>query len=252
MPFTLSHAVIAPPIAKTFRLPLAGVVIGCMSPDLIRILTDNVHFATLAHTWNGMVYPNLIIGVGFAVLWYVVYRPILYYYFKIEDKLPLSNFVYFLKFGILLIFAIFIGTSTHIIWDGLTHLDFRTFAFHSLLAQPMTILHWQYPLHFVLQIGFSLIALPFLAWFLYSYYQKHKVQRHLKIADYIIILLSLIFSGVMAIYQSYQYIQLNTELIRQDLYFLIGKTINVFASTGIFYFTIFCILILIKQKKILK
>ncbi len=40
MPFTISHAVIAPPIAKLSRnnLPIAALAIGSMTPDLYRLL----------------------------------------------------------------------------------------------------------------------------------------------------------------------------------------------------------------------
>ncbi|WP_416172827.1 DUF4184 family protein, partial [Escherichia coli] len=39
MPFTLSHAILAPPIAKLSdqRLPVAALAIGCMTPDLFRL-----------------------------------------------------------------------------------------------------------------------------------------------------------------------------------------------------------------------
>jgi hypothetical protein len=43
MPFTLSHAVLAPPLAKLSRhtLPTAALAIGCMVPDLIRLFIND-------------------------------------------------------------------------------------------------------------------------------------------------------------------------------------------------------------------
>jgi hypothetical protein len=49
-------------------------------------------------------------------------------------------------------FAIIIGTATHLVWDGLTHLDFRTFAFKDLLAQNISIFGLNYPLHFICKL----------------------------------------------------------------------------------------------------
>ena len=42
MPFTISHAVLAPPLAKLSgdRLPIAAIAIGCMTPDLHRLFTQ--------------------------------------------------------------------------------------------------------------------------------------------------------------------------------------------------------------------
>ena len=42
MPFTISHAVLAPPLSKLSggRLPIAALAIGCMVPDLFRLFTN--------------------------------------------------------------------------------------------------------------------------------------------------------------------------------------------------------------------
>jgi len=42
MPFTISHAVLAPPLAKLSgdRLPIAAIAIGSMTPDLYRLFTQ--------------------------------------------------------------------------------------------------------------------------------------------------------------------------------------------------------------------
>ena len=77
MPFTLSHAVLAPPIAKItrYKLPIGALAIGCMTPDLVRLFTDeNV---TISHEWAGLIIPDLLLGLIFCVLWYVLYRPVL-------------------------------------------------------------------------------------------------------------------------------------------------------------------------------
>ncbi len=73
-----------------------------------------------------------------------------------------------------LILALLIGNATHLIWDGLTHHDFRSFAFQDFLAQSVQLGTGIYPMHRVLQIGSSILALPFLLWMSLHYYRKHR------------------------------------------------------------------------------
>ena len=59
MPFTLSHAVLAPPIAKLTgnRLPIAALAIGTMTPDLYRLMVQTeIH---LNHQFKGIINPDL-------------------------------------------------------------------------------------------------------------------------------------------------------------------------------------------------
>ncbi len=65
MPFTISHAVIAPPLSKLSRntLPVAALAIGSMTPDLYRLFT--MQSGMLTHQWKGLIYPNLTLGLIF-------------------------------------------------------------------------------------------------------------------------------------------------------------------------------------------
>ena len=58
MPFTLSHAVLAPPLAQLSgeRLPLGALAIGTMTPDLFRLLVKDEIY--LNHQWQGIIYPD--------------------------------------------------------------------------------------------------------------------------------------------------------------------------------------------------
>ncbi|ENU25615.1 hypothetical protein F992_03359 [Acinetobacter modestus] len=66
MPFTLSHAVLAPPLSKLSKghLPVAALAIGCMTPDLHRLFTQET--IALTHQWSGILFPNLPIGLFFV------------------------------------------------------------------------------------------------------------------------------------------------------------------------------------------
>lgn len=75
--------------------------------------------------------------------------------------MKLDSFKRFIYFLIGIIFALIIGIATHLIWDGLTHSDFRTFIFQDFLSQTVHFFGRPYPLHRLLQLGSSALALPF-------------------------------------------------------------------------------------------
>lgn len=245
MPFTLSHAVLAPPISKLtgHMLPVAALAIGCMVPDLYRLFTQEQ--SNVTHLWTSLIHPNLWIGLGFCALWYGIYRPAMYRFVGIQHDLNLHSFGSVIKFIITVCVALIIGTATHLIWDGLTHIDFRTFAFRDFLAQSVNLLGQTYPMHRVLQIGTSALALPFLAWMSLHYYQKY--QQHFKISPKIktfaigLVSLSLIM-GNISVWDYARYIP--SEVWQSDLYYFTGRAINEFSQTALITFTLGCILFL--------
>lgn len=243
MPFTLSHAVLAPPLAKLSgdRLPIAALAIGTMTPDLYRVLVKTeIH---LNHQFKGIVYPDLLVGLLFCFLWYCLYRPMLFQFLGIYKPLLIHSFSAFIKFLVWVIIAILIGTATHIIWDGLTHLDFRTFAFQDFLAQPISIFNHVYPMHRVLQIGCSALALPFLIWMGIHYFFKYRAVKQykpkIKIFCSVLFIVSF-FSGCLY----YVYFAKDTGFIPQqtDLYTFIGFFIKAFTQGSMICFTLGCIL----------
>ena len=113
MPFTLSHAVLAPPLSKLTKghLPIAALAIGCMTPDLYRLFTQaNL---PIAHQWSGVIFPNLPIGLFFCLLWYLIYRPVMYRVLGIIHPLNIKSFDQIITFVLMTCFAIIIGTATH-------------------------------------------------------------------------------------------------------------------------------------------
>lgn len=246
MPFTLSHAVVAPPLAYYTRLLLAGIVIGCMTPDLSRFFTPtNSHtLSILAHTWHGLIYPDLWIGLFFAGLWYLLYRPVIYYYTGLNDPLAINHLFDAVQFIFRVICAIILGTATHIIWDGLTHLDFRTFAFHHILATKIQILNQVYPLHYILQISCSIVALPILIYSFYRYYLQHREEYILSRLDKCLASTYILLPFTVASYQLYHFYVLHQKL---NWYDLIGRGFNTFSFSFLITLTFLSLMILIIQ-----
>lgn len=250
MPFTFSHAVLAPPLSKLSggRLPVAALAIGCMTPDLYRILNETeIH---LNHQWQGLIHPDLWVGLLFCFLWYCFYRPMLFRFLSIVDPLNIDSLSTFIRFSCYVILAVLLGTATHIIWDGFTHLDFRTIAFHETLAQSVSILGQNYPIHRVLQVGTSVIALPFLIWMSIDYLQKFRQPTELPsrlIRFSTSVLLISLFAGCFSYISRAKATQFHLQ--NTDLYHFIGFFLNGFSRGMLVSLTIGCIIFLILDKR---
>ena len=245
MPFTLSHAVLAPPIAKLSggRLPIGALAIGCMVPDLYRLLVKKE--ILLNHQWHGIFHPDLWVGLLFCFLWYGLYRPMIFQAIGISNPLKLHSLTAILKFFIRLVIAVLIGTATHIIWDGLTHVDFRTFAFKDFLSQNLTLFHHQYPVHRILQIGSSIVVLPILLFMCLQYYRQHQQHQPIspKIKRFAVALL--LTSFAVGCFSAWDYARyFSTEIWQTDLYFFVGKSINEFTQGALSVFTLSSLLFL--------
>lgn len=250
MPFTISHAVIAPPIAKLTgnRLPIAGLAIGSMTPDLYRLFT--LAESDFSHHWSGIFIPNLMIGYGFCLFWYLLYRKFLFRFVGMSKPLEFNHSGSKIGFLLRLSLALLIGIATHLIWDGLTHADFRTFAFSGFLSQDISLMGHIYPMHRVLQIGTSALALPFIAWMGIHYYRSYRVVEPIpaKIYGYALALLALsLIAGVMGYQQLVQ--TLDAPISELDLYWFTGKAINHFSRYFLTVFSLGGLLFLVLDRR---
>ena len=245
MPFTLSHAVLAPPISRLSgnRLPIAALAIGCMVPDLYRLFTSSN--SNITHLWSSLIHPDLWIGLIFCMIWYGLYRPAIYRFIGIQHELKICSILSALKFFLAVCLALIVGTASHLIWDGLTHVDFRTFAFHDFLAQQFQLFDNSYPLHRILQIGTSVIVLPFMLWMSVHYYKKHQqylaVSRKIKVFAWSLVLFS-VLTGLFSVWDYARYIP--TDVWRSDLYYFTGRSINEFSQGFLITFSLGCLLFL--------
>lgn len=245
MPFTISHAVLAPPIAKItgYRLPISALAIGSMTPDLYRLFTSETYDAS--HQWQGLIVPDLLIGLGFCLLWYGLYRPVIFRWIGMVKPIDWGSFDKVIGFILSVILALIVGISSHLIWDGLTHSDFRTFAFDSFLNRPVSLFNHIYPMHRVLQIGTSILALPFMVWMGIHYYFKYKqlkpISSKIKTSALFILLISFFYGC----YSYIHFVQtLGAHLWSTDLYSFIGRSANQFASAFLIAFSLGCVLFL--------
>ena len=250
MPFTLSHAVLAPPLAKLSgqRLPIAALAIGCMLPDLHRLFT--LRQDPTPHLWSALLYPNLLLGLVFCALWYLLYRPALYRFVGVHHPLNLNTIKSVLGFVGCMILALLIGNATHLIWDGLTHHDFRSFAFQDFLAQSVQLGTDIYPMHRVLQIGSSILALPFLLWMSLHYYKKYQQIKpvSIKVRGYAVGLITL--SVALGCFSLWDYARhIPDALWQEELYYFTGRAINEFSQGALLMFSLGCLLFLFLDRQ---
>ena len=170
MAYTISHTIIAPAIYHFSRqqLPLAAIVIGCMLPDLTRFFIDE----TFSHHWLGMLSINLCFGILIFQLWQFFYRPVVYAFADVQAPIRLKLNID----GIfVLILALILGNASHLIWDGITHLDHRTFIATEFLSEQVPVLN--IPMHLALQYASSIISAPLLYFVVKPFLEQVKIQK---------------------------------------------------------------------------
>lgn len=224
MPFTISHAVLAVPLARLSRdrLPVAALAIGCMTPDLIRLIARDD--CNISHQWSSILFPDVFIGIAFSLLWYILYRPYLYKIFAIQDKIQLTSMYKKLRFLGMSVVAIILGIVTHLLWDGLTHADARTLLFYKQLAQPIHIFGIDTSIHMVAQLLSSIIPLPIILVMILRYYRRYGTDSILVNRDAILLNGAIVLLvGCVFLIETF-----NIDTLASDPYHTIGDSIIYF------------------------
>ncbi|HEY4785699.1 MAG TPA: DUF4184 family protein [Bacteroidales bacterium] len=128
MPFTLSHAALVLPATylpkKTYSL--TGLVVGSFVPDFEYFIRMR-DYSVYSHTWLGVLWFDLPLGIILAWLFHAVVRDALI------ENLPKGLFArfahvkgfnwteHFRKNWAIVVVSIIIGTASHIFWDDFTH-----------------------------------------------------------------------------------------------------------------------------------
>lgn len=119
MPWTFSHPAIVFPIKQSKIgkfLNLPALIIGSISPDLFYSI-GLYNLSTKAHHFSGWFYTACPICIIVFILLSILSQPT-------EKILPIPiifNQKYNLLNLLIILFSLFIGAATHIIWDGFTH-----------------------------------------------------------------------------------------------------------------------------------
>ena len=168
MPFTFSHPIAVIPFAR-FGLPISALVIGSMTPDFpyfLQLSTGN----QFGHSVRGLLLFCVPAGLVALWLWHrvlvVALRTLLP--FSWQRKLPrASNAFPFwpAKQMLLIVGALLIGATTHVVWDSLTHANGFVVRHWAPLREPLfTTSHGTIYVFKFLQHGSSLLGAIALVW----------------------------------------------------------------------------------------
>ncbi|SDZ29685.1 DUF4184 family protein [Herbiconiux ginsengi] len=131
MPFTVSHAIVAVPFART-ALPAGAVAAGAMAPDLPLFLPVGFDYES-THELPWFPVTGLVLAFAAFALWRVVVRPVAREVSPraLAERLPAEwsgsaadgwrSLARSGREAALLVAALAIGVATHVVWDGFTH-----------------------------------------------------------------------------------------------------------------------------------
>jgi len=128
MPFTFAHPAIVLPLSYLPKrmVSMTGLIIGSMTPDFEYFLRMKIQ-SIYSHTLPGIFYFCLPIGLFVSFLFHRFIRQALVNNLpriigNRVHSIPTINWIPYFKTNYLIILvSLFIGASSHILWDGFTH-----------------------------------------------------------------------------------------------------------------------------------
>lgn len=239
MAFTFSHAVLAPYLYRLTgqHLPLMPLVIGTMLPDITRVVFP----IPMAHHFSGMFSINLLSGGILCLLWYWLYRPVLYHHFEWMSPHPISRTQY-IKFSALVMVALLLGNFSHLFWDSFTHLDDRTWFAHQFLGQTISIFNITLYWHQFLQYATSILVLPWLYWgFKHVFNLMPKREIHIALHQKKFIQLHVLIAIMIATIIGFIQFILLMIADQFPIYWCLVQGFKYFCVVLFIYITVFCL-----------
>jgi len=171
VPFTISHAVAALPLRSfgKFRLPLAALMIGSMSPDYAYFLPGSFERVE-THSIAGLFLFCWPVSLGLWLLFVRVLEPPTTALLpeNWRTRFPPSHREMTLRVLALASVAVLLGALTHLVWDAFTHgRTFVTSAFPALKSVAFDVAGYRIRWFFLFQLlssVFGIAALAIWAW----------------------------------------------------------------------------------------
>jgi hypothetical protein len=128
MPFTFSHPAIVLPVTYLPKkwYSLSGLIVGSMTPDFEYFIRMK-DYSKYSHTWDGLFWFDLPLGLILIFIFHNVVRDILIIYLPFSLNIRLSSFTkfnwnkYFQRNIIVVLVSLLIGIASHLFWDSFTH-----------------------------------------------------------------------------------------------------------------------------------
>jgi hypothetical protein len=195
MPFTFSHPGIVLPLSflKRKLFSTSGLVAGSLAPDFEYFFRLSKGATTFSHTWGSLFYFNLPLSVVLVLLFhYWVRQPLVNHlppllYKRFHGYAALNWKAVLVQKWYLVVISIFVGSASHLLWDGLTHLSadysyhhqhqlffFNEWKHHSFIY---TIVHLAHSFLGLVLVGIMVYRLPvsnshppYIHWYRYWWY----------------------------------------------------------------------------------
>lgn len=127
MPFTVAHGVLARPLwrASRGRLPLSGLVVGSVAPDLEYLWHLDTE-RTIGHTLGGVFLLDLPLALALLALWHGLIKESVAALVSHRFRPPINPAPFPFRpvrwFG-LVVGSVLVGIAGHLLWDAFTHRD---------------------------------------------------------------------------------------------------------------------------------
>ncbi|MEJ8803045.1 DUF4184 family protein [Pontibacter sp. H249] len=190
MPFTFSHPAVVLPLCLLPRkwVSVTGLIVGSLMPDFEKFL-KMAPGNTISHTWEGIFWFNLPLGILLAFLFHDVVRNPLIYNLPKPLKKRFVRYVafdwrsYFRKKYLVIVLSILFGAVSHIGWDSITHREGLGVQLLGFLSKRVTIWDSKFALYHLLDILGSVLGAIFILGFILFLPVKPK-KANLKFANY--------------------------------------------------------------------
>ncbi len=128
MPFTFSHPAIVLPATYLPKkwYSLSALIVGSMTPDFEYFMRMK-DYSKYSHTWAGLFYFDIPLGLFLIFLFHNVVRNILIEHLPFSLNIRFSVFEefnwnkYFRTHVIVVFISLITGIASHLVWDSFTH-----------------------------------------------------------------------------------------------------------------------------------
>jgi len=225
MPFTLSHAAVAAPLARR-GLILSAVAVGSMAPDYEYFLRLSMN-SRWSHSLTGVL--TFCLPVSFLILWLFhsfLKRPLIAM-LPAAHRERLTAYAGPFSFGpwprfLRILASIVIGIVSHLVFDAWTHDHGLVVEHWALLRQPLlNYPAYPMPVHDAMQAGLSVIMLLAIVIQYWTWFRR-TAPAPVPLAQFIDVrpvLMSWIVLGAMALASGFAYAALTAPPVHDALTF---------------------------------
>jgi len=183
MPFTFSHPAIVLPLKRLLPswLSLSALIIGSTTPDFEYFLNMKMQ-GSWGHSWGGLLSFNLPVGLVLYLLWHKwVKHPLISSLpsiigQRLKPSLHFDGWALFKKRWYLILLSLFIGSTSHIVWDGFTHINGWVVPYLPGLLQKWELFGLQIPVYNLLQHSSTILGGVVMVGILFNQPKAHHNQ----------------------------------------------------------------------------